>query len=136
MATSMQMRSSSRGRARGRNSLLRGSSLRRRSQRPSRTGRRTRSRGVRSSPRRGRTRDLPRRDARGRFIRRRVRRAPRRRSAPRARPRRTARTLPTTSVVREASRRSVAGPALVKRRWWRVDGPVDPSLPDGYAYER
>lgn len=78
----------------------------------------------------GRRRNLPQRDARGRFVRRRVARTPRRR--PQARRSR----LPSTSIVREASRRSTAGPALVKRRWWRIDGPVDPSLPDGYAYDR
>ena len=65
-----------------------------------------------------------------------MRSAPRKRTAPRRQPVRRARRMPTTSIVREASRRSMAGPALVKRRWWRVDGPVDPSLPDGYAYDR
>ena len=84
---------------------------------------------------RGRTRNLPPRDANGRFTRRRARSAPRRHAAPPRAPTRV-RRVPSTSVVREASRRSVAGPALVKRKWWRVDGPVDPSLPDGYAYER
>jgi hypothetical protein len=24
---------------------------------------------------------------------------------------------------------------VVKRRWWRLDGPKDPDLPEGYAYE-
>lgn len=109
-----------------------------------RQGSRTRSTRIRGasrtrSTRRRSNRTLPMRDANGRFIKRRVRSAPRRRASPRPRPvprERRVRRLPTTSVVREASRRSVAGPALVKRRWWRVDGPVDPSLPDGYAYER
>ena len=68
----------------------------------------------------------------------------RRRAAPmRRRPvrqrgarRRASRPRLGSSIVREASERSRAGPALVKRRWYRIDGPVDPSLPEGYAYER
>ena len=102
----------------------------------------TRRASPRKTPRKRtvtRRRATARRDANGRFVKRRVRSAPRRRARPRPAPverERRVRSVPTTSIVREASRRSVAGPALVKRRWWRVDGPVDPSLPDGYAYER
>ena len=86
-------------------------------------------------------RRLPKRDANGRFIRK--RRIVKRRSAPRprrvaTRPRRIRRyqRLASMGIVREASDKSVAGPALVRRRWWRVDGPVDPSLPEGYAVPR
>ncbi|MEA3136600.1 MAG: hypothetical protein QOC71_881 [Thermoplasmata archaeon] len=82
-------------------------------------------------------RRLPQRDSRGRFVRRRIRTAPRsRRPARTPRVRRVSRPRLGTSIVREASERSKAGPALVKRRWYKIDGPVDPSLPEGYAYER
>jgi hypothetical protein len=80
------------------------------------------------------TRRMPQRDARGRFVGKRMR-ASRRPARTHARPRRSRPAL-GPSIVREASERSKAGPALVKRRWFRVDGPVDPSLPEGYAYER
>lgn len=94
-------------------------------------------------------RRLPKRDANGRFIRKRrvasKRRVSsrRRRTTPRprrvaTRPRRIRRyqRLASMGIVREASDKSVAGPALVRRRWWRIDGPVDPSLPEGYAVPR
>ena len=77
---------------------------------------------------------MPKRDANGRFVRKRM--SVSRRPA-RTRARRVARRPALgPSIVREASERSRAGPALVKRRWFRADGPVDPSLPEGYAYER
>jgi hypothetical protein len=83
----------------------------------SRPMRRATIRRSRSRPRRVRTtrraRSLPMRDEHGRFI---------------------GRSLP--HHTREASTASVAEPALVKRRWWRYDGPVDPNLPAGYAYKR
>jgi hypothetical protein len=89
----------------------------------------------RSRSRSRRSRRLPARDARGRFV---GRPRSNKRSASR-RPRRVRRSRRAglgSSIVREASDRSRAGPPLVKRRWWRVDGPVDPGLPEGYAYER
>jgi hypothetical protein len=100
------------------------------------------SRGRRLSRSSGRRGNLPRRDANGRFIRGAERRRPVRRRAParaRTRPARRTRTVRPrlgSSIVREASERSKAGPALTKRRWYRIDGPVDPSLPEGYTYSR
>jgi hypothetical protein len=126
-----------RTRGRGRASNLRRGSNRNRSSSRGRASNLRRGRSTRTTRGRSRmggrrtsTRRLPQRDSHGRFVRRRMRTA--------ARPRRTrrARTGLGPSVVREASERSRAGPALVKRRWWRVDGPVDPRLPEGYAYER
>ncbi|MHB1262711.1 MAG: hypothetical protein ACYC2H_13470 [Thermoplasmatota archaeon] len=82
-------------------------------------------------------RRMPQRGANGRFVRRRVRTASRsRRPARTPRTRRVSRPRIGSSIVREASERSKAGPALVKRRWYKIDGPVDPSLPEGFAYER
>lgn len=85
----------------------------------------------RIGPNRGRNAMRRGRTARGR--RGRIARAARRRPTRRRVVRRRA---PGASIVREASQRSKAGPALVRRRWYRVDGPVDPSLPEGYAYPR
>jgi hypothetical protein len=138
-----------RGRARTTRSRSRTSTSRGRTARSRATTRRSRStrsrtgaRGTRIGGRASRTggrgsRRLPQRGANGRFVRRRVRTASRsRRPARTPRTRRVSRPRLGSSIVREASERSKAGPALVKRRWYRVDGPVDPSLPEGYAYER
>jgi hypothetical protein len=91
-------------------------SSRSRSHRASHASRsRTLSRRLRSR----RSRAFQPRDAHGRFV---------RRPAPLEAP---ALVLPVGHLPPPIEHREI-----VKRRWWRVDGPQDPALPKGYAYRR